>query len=119
MSITTHWATQPTTTPIRDPLRGVEAPHKARVFKDEYSTPIWQVYYGPHWVGSAHSRIIAQNAARGAAHEAHQVCENNVTQYYLITKVAAWLSGLGDQWVPGKIHHTHTQWRAITRELVG
>lgn len=47
---------------VRTARHGRVYPNRIRVFKDPYSYPSWVVYKGPHWVGSAHSRLVANVA---------------------------------------------------------
>ncbi|GGJ55912.1 hypothetical protein [Glutamicibacter ardleyensis] len=47
---------------IRTARHGRIYPNRVRVFKDPYSYPSWVVYKGSHWVGSAHSRLVANVA---------------------------------------------------------
>lgn len=84
--------------------------HRARVFKDEYSHPAWQVYYGPYWVGSAHSITVAHEAAVLAVHAAGQVCESGVHQLYLLNAVSAAINHF-EFWEPAKPFFDHQMWR--------
>ncbi|GAA0200375.1 hypothetical protein [Glutamicibacter creatinolyticus] len=92
------------------PRKNRPDPHRARVFKDEYSRPVWQVYYGKHWVGSAHSVIVAHEAATLAVWHANQVCEHNVTSLYLIQQVTRTISHR-EFWEPAAAFYTHITWR--------
>ena len=92
--------------------------HRTRVFKDPYHWPAWQVYYGPTWVGSGHTRAVANVAAQIAINHAASRCEQSVTPLGIIKIVArafAAVPKFATMWTPGVLHLTHTQHRNITR----
>lgn len=89
--------------------------HRARVFKDNDSWQGWQVYYGNHWVGSAHSRVVAHQAARLAVHFAGEVSEQCASGTYLISSVAGCMDAT--QWTPGIYRMDHKTYREQTRGI--
>lgn len=89
--------------------------HRARVFKDNDSWQGWQVYYGNHWVGSAHSRVVAHQAARLAVHFAGEVSEHCASGTYLISSVARCMDMT--QWMPGIYRMDHKTYRENVRDI--
>jgi len=92
---------------------GTTRPRKSRVFQDQYAHPVWQVYYGDMWVGAAHSRKVADVAARIAYHHAEQVCPTGVSQLYLIQHVMVDMPHQ-EQWEPAKVYYNHQTWHEQT-----
>lgn len=84
--------------------------HRSRIFRDEYAHPVWQVYYGPYWVGAAHTRDVAYTAAVIASEVASQICESGVHQLYLIQNVSVNMPHF-EFWEPAKPFFDHKTWR--------
>lgn len=96
-------------------------PNRVRVFKDVYSHPSWHVYLGTLWVGSAHSEVIAQDAATLTALHAKMIAysANQNSAQQLINAVTISMSSMdhGTHWTSGFVHidhkgiiHTVTPW---------
>jgi len=92
--------------------------HRARVFKDPYNWPSWQIYYADTWIGSAHTLPVAQAAAVFAVKYAGSMCEQNLSPFRIIQEVNHAFMGQPqwmNMWKPGLLHINHTQHRDLTR----
>lgn len=105
---------------IRCQRYGRVYPDRVRVFKDPYAYPSWQVYLGTIWVGSAHSEIVAQDAAKLAslhasiiAYRASRTEAQNLIQAVVVSMATM---GHSTHWQPGGAHIDH---KGIIHELTG
>lgn len=75
------------------------------VRKNPYTWPVWTVSFAGFRIGSAHSGIVAQEAAQIAAHYTLIIYPSNVCPAYLVANVARDMEtkGLARFWTPQEI----------------